>query len=75
MDNDNYQQLKKDSQNLAPVSEKAVQVFDQSFSKVLELVNDKSHIVKENLSKCLLKSCMQCRDNCPTHSIRIEFHE
>jgi GH15 family glucan-1,4-alpha-glucosidase/NAD-dependent dihydropyrimidine dehydrogenase PreA subunit len=42
---------------------------------VFELVGDKSHIVKENLSRCLLKSCMKCRDNCPTHSVRITFHE
>ncbi len=40
---------------------------------IFELVNDKSHIVKENLSKCLLQTCMKCRDGCPTHSIFIVF--
>jgi len=40
---------------------------------IFELVNDKSYMVKENLPKCLLQTCMKCRDNCPTHSIRINF--
>ena len=41
---------------------------------IFELVDDKSHLVKENLSQCLLHDCMKCRDNCPTHSIHITFH-
>lgn len=26
---------------------------------------------KENLPKCLLQTCMNCRDSCPTHSVQI----
>ena len=35
----------------------------------------KSHLVKENLYKCLLHACMKCRDNCPTDSVLIRFEE
>jgi len=35
----------------------------------------KSHLVKENLHKCLLHACMKCRDNCPTDSVLIRFEE
>jgi NAD-dependent dihydropyrimidine dehydrogenase PreA subunit len=35
----------------------------------------KSHLVKENLHKCLLQACMKCRDNCPTSSVLISFEE
>lgn len=35
----------------------------------------KSHLVKENLHKCLLHACMKCRDNCPTGSVLITFEE
>ncbi len=35
----------------------------------------KSHLVKENLHRCLLHACMKCRDNCPTSSILIRFEE
>ena len=40
---------------------------------IFELVDDKSYLVKENLHRCLLHTCMKCRDNCPTHSVRIVF--
>ena len=43
--------------------------------EIFELVNDKSHIVKENLHKCLLHTCMKCSDSCPTNSIWINFYE
>jgi NAD-dependent dihydropyrimidine dehydrogenase PreA subunit len=33
----------------------------------------KSHLVKENLHKCLLHACMKCRDNCPTGSVLIRL--
>jgi NAD-dependent dihydropyrimidine dehydrogenase PreA subunit len=35
----------------------------------------KSHLVKENVHKCLLHACMKCRDNCPTGSVLIRFEE
>jgi NAD-dependent dihydropyrimidine dehydrogenase PreA subunit len=35
----------------------------------------KSHLVKENLHKCLLHTCMKCRDNCPTDSVSLRFEE
>ena len=35
----------------------------------------KSHLVKENLHKCLLHTCMKCRDECPTGSVSIRFEE
>ena len=37
--------------------------------------NHKSHLVKENLRRCLLHACMKCRDNCPTRSVLIRFDE
>lgn len=40
---------------------------------IFELLNDKSHLVRENLKKCLLHTCMKCRDSCPTNSIEIVF--
>jgi len=42
---------------------------------IFEPVNDKSHMVLENLPKCLLQDCMKCRDNCPTHFIWISVHD
>jgi NAD-dependent dihydropyrimidine dehydrogenase PreA subunit len=42
---------------------------------IYELVNDKSYLVQENLHKCLLQTCMNCRNNCPTNAIQIRFHE
>jgi len=35
----------------------------------------KSHLVIENLHKCLLDACMKCRDSCPTDSVLIRFEE
>jgi len=35
----------------------------------------KSHLVRENLHKCLLHACMKCCDNCPTGSVLIRFEE
>ncbi len=43
--------------------------------EIFELVNDKSHLVAENLPKCLLQTCMLCKNNCPTHSVHIIFHD
>jgi len=40
---------------------------------IFELVNDKSYLVRENLHKCFLHTCMKCRDYCPTHSVHITF--
>jgi len=40
---------------------------------IFELVHDKAHLIVENLSKCLLQTCMNCRNNCPTNAVRIEF--
>ncbi|MCE5263699.1 MAG: glycoside hydrolase family 15 protein [Deltaproteobacteria bacterium] len=42
---------------------------------IFELVDDKARLVQENLHRCLLQTCMNCRDNCPTHAISIEFHD
>ncbi len=42
---------------------------------IYELVNDKSYLVQENLHKCLLQTCMNCRNNCPTNAIQIRFHD
>lgn len=41
---------------------------------IFELVDDKACLVQENLPKCLLHTCMNCRNNCPTNAIRINFH-
>lgn len=44
-------------------------------ANIFELVDDKSYLVKENLHRCLLHTCMKCRDTCPTHSVRFKFAE
>ena len=41
---------------------------------IYELVKDKSYLVAENLSKCLLQTCMNCRNHCPTNAVKIAFH-
>ena len=42
---------------------------------IFELIDDKARLVRENLHRCLLHTCMNCRNNCPTHAISIEFHD
>jgi glucoamylase len=42
--------------------------------EIFELVDDKSHMILENLPKCLLHTCMKCQNNCPTNSVGINFH-
>lgn len=37
--------------------------------------DSKSHLIKENLHKCVLHACMKCRDNCPTDSVLIKSEE
>ena len=41
MDTDRYQQIKDDARQITPVSEEAVKAFEHSFSKILDLVNEK----------------------------------
>jgi GH15 family glucan-1,4-alpha-glucosidase/NAD-dependent dihydropyrimidine dehydrogenase PreA subunit len=41
---------------------------------IFELVHDKARLVQENLHKCLLHTCMNCRNNCPTNAVTIRFH-
>jgi NAD-dependent dihydropyrimidine dehydrogenase PreA subunit len=41
---------------------------------IYELVKDKSYLVAENLDKCLLQTCMNCRNHCPTNAIKIALH-
>jgi len=41
MTTDSYQQVKDDAQEIMPVSEEAVKAFEHSFSKILDLVNEK----------------------------------
>lgn len=41
MENKNYQQIRNDAQNLAPVSVEALEIFNQNFAKLLALVNEK----------------------------------
>ena len=48
---DSYQQMRKDAQNLLPVSESAVVILDQAFPKILALVNEKFFLEAKFLEK------------------------
>ena len=41
MDKETYQQIKEDAHKLVPVSETAITAFEQSFAKIVTLVNEK----------------------------------
>ena len=42
--------------------------------EIFEVIHDKAYLVKENLPKCLLHTCMNCRNNCPSSAVQIKFH-
>jgi len=58
MAQDSYQQMRKDVQNLLPVSESAVAIFEHSFPKVLALVNEKFALEIKFLGKTVTSDQM-----------------
>lgn len=70
MSKESYQQMKRDAQNLLPVSEAAVNTFEQSFSKILALVNEKFALESKFLDRDIT-----CEQMCMAKDIHKRFGE